>query len=277
MRKVVDFGAFNSKELSSFLASSSKNVAVLCDYSAIEVFKQKHMRHAQYAFGTLCKYPTQVLILKSTSEVIKLPADRRSSPENLIDREQTRNFPQFCTLLGNPDMSVLEQGFSKHGKARQAVEKLTPQAERLRGALTALKSGLSPQVLKALRGNTTPLPDDFAENLGMSILELAMINFATLFPKQDRPPFLDALSTFWFRYSVCFYSLAIHWMIHGGHETVGTDKLRNDGIDTAYVSYATLFDGLITEDNKPREVYELAGTLIKMLSGNSDDGPFQRA
>jgi hypothetical protein len=52
------------------------------------------------------------------------------------------------------------------------------------------------------------------------------------------------------------------WLSEGGYDGLPIQKLQNDIIDTAYVAYATYFDGLLSNDNKMNEIYLLTKAFL---------------
>jgi hypothetical protein len=71
MRKIVDSNYPQSPELREYLAASRKNFAVLTDYVAMEAFKGDTLANISSATEILCGFPNQVIVLKSTSRLLK--------------------------------------------------------------------------------------------------------------------------------------------------------------------------------------------------------------
>lgn len=59
--------------------------------------------------------------------------------------------------------------------------------------------------------------------------------------------------TFIFRYALCAYLHALHWIALGGAKDRKQEKFGNDFVDVAIVAFATCFDGLITNDKLTHE------------------------
>ena len=68
--------------------------------------------------------------------------------------------------------------------------------------------------------------------------------------------------TFTFRFALCAYLHALHW-IAAGNAARKPEDFRNDLVDVAIVAFATCFDGLLSNDKLANEVYENAMFLLK--------------
>lgn len=68
--------------------------------------------------------------------------------------------------------------------------------------------------------------------------------------------------TFIFRYALCAYLHALHWIAVGGGKDRKDEKFAHDFVDVAIVAYATCFDGLLTKDKLAMEIYNNAKYLL---------------
>ena len=68
--------------------------------------------------------------------------------------------------------------------------------------------------------------------------------------------------TFIFRYALCAYPHALHWIAVGGAKDRKQEKFGNDFVDVAIVAFATCFDGLITNDKLTMSIYKNAKHLL---------------
>jgi len=59
-------------------------------------------------------------------------------------------------------------------------------------------------------------------------------------------------------------------MVTGDVTKAPAELLRNDATDMTYVAYATMFDGIITEDRKLAAIYDLSRRLLSQILGVSD-------
>jgi len=95
-----------------------------------------------------------------------------------------------------------------------------------------------------------------------NVLTLAALLFKA-HPDVAGIPTADKLrETLVFRFALAAQLLVVQWLSKGGIDTVNMDKLRNDVVDMTYVAYATLFDGILSNDRKLLNVYAEAGFLL---------------
>ena len=73
----------------------------------------------------------------------------------------------------------------------------------------------------------------------------------SIFPAAD-----GVRDTFVFRFALSAQLLVVRWLVDGGVEGVKDDKLRNDVVDATYVAYATLFDGILSQDRKLLDIHD---------------------
>lgn len=77
----------------------------------------------------------------------------------------------------------------------------------------------------------------------------------------------DVVHSFILRFVLANYVLGLHWGVKGAVYTVDAMRLRNDVTDASYGAYASLFDGLITADNKMAEIHGHTRHLASELFG----------
>jgi hypothetical protein len=109
MRKIVDRNYLQSLALQNYLAASRKHQVVLTDYSAMEAFKGDALANIASATQILREFPKQVIVLKGTSSIATLKGRRCGFTRRMIDRDQTRGFPEWCkhltrALAGDKDL-----------------------------------------------------------------------------------------------------------------------------------------------------------------------------
>ena len=70
-----------------------------------------------------------------------------------------------------------------------------------------------------------------------------------------------------FRVALCGLLLSLRWASVGGASNVKVERIRNDMVDIHFAAYATIFDGLLTNDQKLSGIYrEACGILHLMIS-----------
>ena len=264
MHKVIDFGALRSEQLSEFFSSSDENIAVLTDMMAIESLKQKELRHYQLSLEILSRNDKRVVILKPSGVAARIRPNRTEFPNNLIDLDATARFPSFCAqALSASRPQVVEHIEKNQNQARAFVAKVTSNIEILREAVPSTLANFPPSVLTDLRAGRMSLNHpDVLRYIRTSGEMIALDQFAKFFPGERPPSSSELLRWFPLRYSVALYSLGIKWNIAGGLSSAKPDTLRNDGIDMFYVAYGTAFDGVMSQDAKLIEIFDLANAAL---------------
>lgn len=64
-----------------------------------------------------------------------------------------------------------------------------------------------------------------------------------------------------FRYALRGLARAVDRISQGGHATTPLQKLMNEYTDMGYAAYATFLDGILTRDEKLKEVHRFATRL----------------
>jgi hypothetical protein len=69
--------------------------------------------------------------------------------------------------------------------------------------------------------------------------------------------------TFIFRFALCAYLHALHWIAKGGAPGRKPEKMGNDMVDVALAAFGTCFDGVLTNDKLVTKLHEQAMELLK--------------
>jgi hypothetical protein len=177
----------------------------------------------------------------------------------------TRDFGRFCAGVeraGNGHPGLTEQVLAHGRVAKGHLDEMLREAEGFPATVRLVGESLRPEFVDALR-KRTPLPPEACHETIQWVFQLARAFYEG---HPDRPPLPKDISTlcrtYLFRYALAAFLLVSHWIGQGGASGAKPHKLRNDHVDATYVAYATLFDGLLTEDRKMRELYEEARYLL---------------
>lgn len=264
MRKVVDSNFLQSPKLRDYLASSSKNFALLTDYAAMEAYKGDTLASIYKSMSVLSEYPEQVIVLKNTQAVCGLNGNSSGLQKRLIDGSQTKNFKKYCRALlaANKGDLRLQKQLLDHGReATSHIDKLLGDASLLRETFEDLANNYTAEELRILRTGK-----DFTEAMFDKFIEGVMLMAAYQFrdhPKvRDLPEAKTLHNRFIFRSALCSFVLALDWISVGGAKDVNVGKIRNDMIDTNFSAFATYIDGLLTEDRKLMRLYKVARSFI---------------
>lgn len=277
MRKVLDANCFQHPCLEAYLRSSPDNYVVFTDFACMEMYKPTSLDSIHKSLGIVSRYPSQVLVLKPTPEIIALQnSDPHLSADDFVDLDQTRGFAQFCdgvrrAVEGDHD---LQRQIQEHrAEALHHFDKMLVEAETYSEGVAALRASLRPDHVRALR-DRAPLSADDAQEMIRMILLLAGTMFGnhpevTHLPK----PFSAAAKTHIFRMALSGYLLTTRWIADGGATGVRRDRLRNDVVDITYVAFATRFDDLLSLDKKVVELHEEARFIVDEVIGKEPLAP----
>jgi hypothetical protein len=95
------------------------------------------------------------------------------------------------------------------------------------------------------------------------VMRLAL-KFYAIHPGIDKLPAANEVPyTLIFRMALCAYIHALRWRVAGGAAGALTQTMCNDIIDVTYAAYATCFDGLLSKDQKAKEIYDNSMWLLE--------------
>ncbi len=269
MKKVVDINYLCRPELEDYLARSNDNRVVFTDFARMETCKCNAVKNLVRSLGIVSRYPTRVILLKQTREIVRLTLGPSKVPECLIDVEQTIGFHDFCKQNRDAqkgDIFVTEQILSEQLIASQYFEEQLQPHQFKVDVIKGLAKSYDPSQLKALRSRKELSPD-ILEKITKDVLLLTAHLFKE-HPDVQAPPTSEYLkNSYVFRYAVSAYLLCLKWIRDGGFDQVAPEKLRNDAVDMSYVAYATYFDGLLSLDKKLNEIYIDTLNYLHCFSG----------
>ena len=268
VKKVVDASGLRSSVLEQYLAASPGNFAVITDFALFEMFKGNAAVNVRKSVAIISRFPKQVIQLKPHGEIARLNLRRKGLQKRLHDERETKGLIEFCREItrGHKLSERLAREIAiRGGAAERLLENFSRQAEPIRTAITRLADRTAPDELTALRKGL-PLPPAFTEQFVRDVMGITALHLRAVLGVNKMPSAEDALFSFTFRYAVCAYALALRWLKEGGHNTAQPSTLRNDFVDMAYAAYATLFDGLITEDRKLEDMTSSLAGFYEMYS-----------
>lgn len=266
LKRVVDVNVLRTAGLEDYLAADSANMIVFTEEVCIESYSGDPLKNLHSSLAIVRRYPSQVLILKGTRDVIREQAETEGgkSVELLVDRSQTDGFAEFCVVvdlaLSDPEAArgVVELG----RKASERLERLRADADGFVEAVKEVSRSLPSPILSALRSGT-PFSEETIDLIIPNVLYLTALLFRD-HPDVPRAPSagVELRNSFIFRNAISTYVLVLWWMSHGGIETASRSRLRNDLMDMKHVAYATFFDGILSVDRKLLQLYDDASFLL---------------
>ena len=234
----------------------------------MEAYKGDSLRSIFQSMGILSEFPKQVVVLKGTQRACTMRGRKSGLQRRLIDEDQSRGFPRFCTQLraamGGDER--LRQEILEHGRAATAHidGRVLRDAKEIPNIFSGSANLYTPTELKIIRTHQQHTAE-MREKHALGILRVAANLFrdhpaVTHLPSPDELPY-----TFIFRFTVCAYVLFLRWIADGSQRNTRVNKLRNDMVDLNFAAFATFFDGLLTADKKLTEIYE--GTMAILKTG----------
>jgi hypothetical protein len=267
MRKIVDRNYLQSPKLRDYLVAWRKHRVVLTDYAAMEAFKGDALVNIASATEILREFPKQVVVLKSTSSIATLKGRRCGFTRRMVDRDQTKGFPEWCEHLARAfagDKDLQRQTLENGREADAHLKRMLDDQQNYAENLEAMSKNFSEAELKALRKHE-PISEEMFGKIQSHVLEMAAFLFAAHPSIAELPPARELPYTFVFRYAMAGYLVALRWMSVGGARNVKPEKIRNDIVDCTYAAYATYFQGLLSDDAGANEIYADAKFLISLF------------
>jgi hypothetical protein len=277
MRKVIDANFLQEPALADYLRFDKRNFVVFSDYACMEAYKGNAIKNISKSIEIVAQFPDQVIILKGTSEIVKLSLSL-VGPRNFEDSIQTGEFKKFCLGVKHATQgdSVLAGQILQNGKrASEHFNKLQKDAEVIAKGIEAIAKSFKSDQLRNLR-KREKLGKDFIDRIIRDIFLTAALLFRN-HPDVDEMPQASQLpNSYLLRYAVSAYLLALQWISDGGPGNVKRDKLRNDYVDMHYVTYATFYDGLLTKDAKMASIYQETCFVLKNVFDTEPVDPIDR-
>ena len=264
-KKVVDVGALRSPDLERYLSASRGNVAIITEFTTMEMFSGNAEINLRRSLAILSKFLDQVVLLKGNARISRLTGRLRGLHKRLQDEKKTRAFRKYCQLLFRNESAQGDLARDIAGKsqvAKQWRDRMTTKTAAIREGLSNLAARIDPGDLKAIRTGQAA-SRTFTDQTVADIMGITALHYRDIIRLDRMPSSDEALFTFPFRYAVCVYALSIKWVAKGGHINAKSETLRNDYIDMTYAAYATFFDGLITGDAKLKELYEISCWILE--------------
>lgn len=266
MKCVVDRNYLQSPDLEVFLRDDAAHRVVLIDFAGIEGYSGNPLKNAPRSLEILKRFPDQVMVSKSTRDVIQLGNILPHMRFNMVDWGQTRHFPSFCHAVsqaadGNSRVAEELRELASHAQAH--LDFMRDQMPGIVDYIEHFKGIAGIDVMKARR-HGAPMPGDAGLRLLDAMHDLAL----RLFENNQAVPSVpdtvaDARHYFLFRYAVATTLLILRWATDGGAVQAKPEVLRNDVVDLSYVTHATYWDGLLTKDAKMQDIYDETMVLIE--------------
>ena len=167
--------------------------------------------------------------------------------------------------------SELKRQINDHGEmVNNHFKKMLSDAKYLGQAFINISELYSKDELRELKSIKSfdydiELSDNLEKKLINGIHLMSRYCYSNIPQKTPVPKIRNYYNSYLFRFAVCGYLLALRWITSGGACDVKATKLRNDVVDITYATYATYFDGLLTNDKKLISIYNDASFLLDTI------------
>jgi hypothetical protein len=279
VKKVIDANYFQDPALEGYLRASERNKVVLPDCACMETYKGDPIKNVCRSIRIISRYPKQVILLKSTREIIMLQNSSKTSRRYLEDLDQTKGFRKFCANVERAAQghSGFEAEIRRFGEeATRHFNSVSQDAVGPVQAIRAIEQSFQREDLHLLR-RRKGISHEGRQKIVNDMFVLAGALFRDHLDVRGNPQVSLTPNSLIFRYAVSCYLLVLRWLFAGGASNVSISKLGNDLVDMHYVAYATLFDGLLSRDKKMQAVYRDALFFIEHVFLPSKNNPKARS
>lgn len=273
MIKIVDAGCLRDEKVEAYLNNDVNNLLAFTDYSCMEALKGGTLYNIKKSLKVVSEYSNQIVILKSSSEIMRVDYNLMDFRKAFIDEKQTLSFPEFCIEVSRADNSDAEFTKDLLERSRDAtkfLESLASSAVLLLQAITSYNQELDKEFLKYIRTDEKWTINEY-QYACTQVFELYKTSFRKNIFETQSPEIENFLDHFLFRHSLSNFLLVLKWLIDHGWKSYPAENMRNDGVDMFYVTFATYYDGVLSNDKKVTSIYQQAIGFIEFLENNSPD------
>lgn len=258
MRVVVDSNGLQGDELRTFLAMAPANKAVITDYTAMEAYKDNTLVSIQASWSVLRDFPDQVLILKGTKAAGLVDPRAPGIANRLIWREEAKTIPAFVGALdcaAKGEAFIIRQLLERGEWARSQMQVILSGSADMNLSIDEFNAYFTKNELGLIRQKERWTPE-LATKFGDLVNRMARISF-TKHP--GRPPWpvpKHRINHFLYRHALA-YAVYMLQLVQRGALTRKAEAARNDAVDVILATYATYFNGLMSDDNQASVIHHL--------------------
>jgi len=270
MRLVIDANCLRAEKpmLAAFLGESRQNIAVLTDFTGIEMHKGTDgLYNLRRSLEVLRSFPKQVLVLKSSVALWRMKPRSKGLVRRFTDDVQTRQFAEYVKQAERADSIdwLRKQTLEKVERANAHLKTIEAGLAPMRQAMLDVINGYTEEDLKILRTGESA-PKELILRLVSNSIEVARSSFAPQLGFGRVPEFENMLYSIQFRSALAIHVLTLLWGLRRGLENVKDSKLRNDFVDSSYVAFGTFFDGVMSEEKRVNSAYALTRVIVEGIT-----------
>jgi hypothetical protein len=203
---------------------------------------------------TLCRYPRQVIVLRSARDVYRDGGAAKGLADRLTEARQTAQFGEYCrTIIDVPNNELVDQHFAlMEEQSRGQIDDLRANVGNIlilfERFVTIFERGELDRLRKRIPYNEALQRKLIQLSMDMHKMLLRSLSIEAQYHPRD---IRRALNTFVFRYALCVVLFLTRWIRQGESKVIRQERLVNHVMDLKTAAVATFFDGLKTEDECP--------------------------
>lgn len=240
-----------SPELGRFLGRGLDNRAVLAIEVWFELYKQRSVEALRKGLEIIGRYPSQLIGLRSTGEILRFDPVTPGLVERMIDSDAGLSIGEMVLALGGGEVAVgvKEQLRSKWDEAVRNNEGMLEGAMAVLASLPEMQDQLfSASEVGVIRRNERYMHDMFGTIFGAAEQLNEAFSEALGMAPIDHGPAKSA--TLQFRIALGIVIYLLWWISKGSQSKKKLEATRNDILDLFLAAQATYFDGFFTRDAK---------------------------
>jgi hypothetical protein len=255
-----------------YMEASPDNRAAIPHTAFVEWHKGKAEKITRRVLQQACQYSSRIVILRDTQSILRTRGRPKRIMTRLIDEQQTRYFPTYCTtFITSSESDDVSAQFEMHGgNAREQAEALQGEAHKLIELFRKWDERFSEADLREMKGllaRNKPLSGDLqiktwavAEGLARGLLQGHKLSRLGDYPG-------EIINTLAFRYGAMTIGLYVRM-----HDRPGTYRSNDRNVlahlmDIKIAAQGTYFDDFLTNETDLKAAYEIAMSLIRALGG----------
>lgn len=234
----------------AFLGASNENQILFSDFELKEAFNGANRQRIIRTFAPVRDFSPQMWALRLTPQISMIEPNEADPSPGFIDELQSNRLRAYLHNVFTDADGIGEFIAIASGDAEHHFESLMPSVPLIKKDIERFLGSLTATDLAKLRKENIINP-----RIADATIEGVTYVMALLMKERGEDSVPEHMeNSFMFRFIVANYVLSLFWGVLGGLDSVKPKKLRNDVTDTTYATFATFYDGLITNDHKLRGI-----------------------
>ncbi|TIL50464.1 hypothetical protein [Mesorhizobium sp.] len=265
-RLVVDTNYLNDPKLRKYLEQSRSNLVVISEPTLIEIFEPRSLANVRKSLEPIRDFPSQVILLKNNGACGRMSGRRNKLTNRLIDAAGPRDLKDFCRRFFSDGRDVDRILRQRNEWSAKAKEDLIQFATDFPTVVKGLQEDFfKPTEIKSLRKREPiqlPLIDKIME-FTRTLADDLYSKWPAVTPKDGE----ELVNSVVFRTSLSTVLRILRWIRSGRDPATLTniEQLRNDQLDATIATYATYFDGLLTNDRRLQDFHAELAAVVDLL------------